>query len=170
VFANDTVVWASWRFSTEENFPSLAHSNEVIGTYVTAGARIHLYGYLDSLQERALYCDTDSVLYVQPNDGPGLVETGDRLGAMTSELKPDQYIEEFVSGGPKNYAYVTVSLVAGCRKTVCKVRGITLNYTASQLVHFDLIKEMVLDAASQPQEPYTPTRKSRGSDRAACYI
>jgi hypothetical protein len=51
---------------------------------------------------------------------------------MTSELKPDQYIEEFVSRGPKNYAYMTVVPVAGCRKTVCKVRGITLNYTAAQ--------------------------------------
>jgi hypothetical protein len=80
------------------------------------------YGYLDRLKERALYCDTDSVFYIQPNEGPRLVETGDCLGAMTSELKPDQYIEEFVSGGPNNYAYVTVGPVAGCRKTVCKVR------------------------------------------------
>jgi hypothetical protein len=65
---------------------------------------------------------------------------------MTSELKPDQYIEEFVSGGPKNYAYMTVGPNAGCRKTLCKVRGITLNYTAAQLENFDLIKRMVLDA------------------------
>jgi hypothetical protein len=74
LFANDTVVWASWRFAAEENDPSLAHTNEVIGAYITAGARIHLY--LDRLQERALYCDTDSVLYVQPIVGPRLVETG----------------------------------------------------------------------------------------------
>jgi hypothetical protein len=47
---------------------------------------------------------------------------------MTSELKPVQYIEKFVSGYTKNYAYVTVGTVADCRKTVCKVRGITLNY------------------------------------------
>jgi hypothetical protein len=65
---------------------------------------------------------------------------------MTSELKPDQYIGEFVSGGPKNYAYVTVGPDAGCRKTVFKVRGITLNYAVSQLVNFDLIKKMVLYA------------------------
>jgi hypothetical protein len=68
VFANDTMVWASWRFIAEEKVPSLGHTNEVIGAYVTAGARIHLYGYLDRLQERALYCDTDSVLYVQPDE------------------------------------------------------------------------------------------------------
>ena len=55
MFANDDVVWASWQYITEENFPNLRHTNEVIRAYVTAGARIHLYAYLDSLQERALY-------------------------------------------------------------------------------------------------------------------
>jgi len=29
-------------------------------------------------------------------------------------------------------------------KTVCKVRGITLNYSASQLVNFEKIKDMIL--------------------------
>ena len=52
---------------------------------------------------------------------------------MTSELKPSEYIEEFVSGGPKNYAYKVVDSVTGERKHVCKVRGITLNYNASRL-------------------------------------
>jgi hypothetical protein len=100
----------------------------VIASYVTSSARLHLYGYLDKLKERALYCYTDSVVYIQSRDGPTLVETGDFLGAMTSELKPNEIISEFVSGGPKNYAYKTFNSVAGAEKTVCKVRGITLNY------------------------------------------
>jgi hypothetical protein len=32
----------------------------------------------------------------------------------------------------------------GESKTVCKVRGITLNYSASQLVSFEKIKEMIM--------------------------
>jgi hypothetical protein len=100
VFDSDDVVWASWRFVEEEDIPSLRHTNEVFGAYVTAGARLHLYKYLDKLQERAIYCDTDSVLFVQPSAETPLVETGDNLGDMTSELKPSEYIEEFVSGGP----------------------------------------------------------------------
>jgi hypothetical protein len=32
---------------------------------------------------------------------------------MTSELTPEQYIEEFVSGGSKNYAYVVVDPASG---------------------------------------------------------
>ena len=30
------------------------------------------------------------------------VTYGDKLGDMSDELHPDVYIEEFVSGGPKN--------------------------------------------------------------------
>ncbi len=79
VFANDDVVCASWRYIAEENVPNLRHTNEVIGAYVIAGARIHLCGYLDSLQERALYCHTDSVIYIQPTAEPPLFQTGDCL-------------------------------------------------------------------------------------------
>ena len=59
------------------------------------------YGYLDKLQERALYTDTDSVVFIQPRDGAALVEIGDCLSAMASELKPNEIISEFVSGRPK---------------------------------------------------------------------
>jgi len=77
--------------------------------YVTAAARLHLYSYLDRLGERALYCDEDSVLFVEPRDEPALVETGDNLGAMTPELRPFEFIEEYVSGGPNYYAYKIVN-------------------------------------------------------------
>ena len=51
LFASDDVVWISWQYSADERVPSLRHTNEVIGAYVTAGAMIHLYGFLDKLQE-----------------------------------------------------------------------------------------------------------------------
>jgi len=60
LFASDDVVWISWQYSADERVPSLHHTNEVIGAYVTAGARIHLYAFLDKLQEKAIYTDTDS--------------------------------------------------------------------------------------------------------------
>ena len=63
---------------------------------------------------------------------------------MTSELKPGQYIEEFLRGGHKIYAYKIVDPVSNGRKTVCEVSGITLKYSASQLVKFDVIKNMFL--------------------------
>ena len=44
----------------------------------------------------------------------------------------------------KNYSYKTVNTVTGEQNTVCKVRGITLNYSASQLVNFE-IRDMILN-------------------------
>jgi len=38
--------------------------------------------------------------------------------------------------------------VTGQTDTICKVRGITPNYSAKQLVNFDVIKDMILDAES----------------------
>jgi len=59
IFASDYVVWLSWKRGAEEDVPNLRNTNEVIGPYVTAGSRIHLYRYLDKLREKAIYCDTD---------------------------------------------------------------------------------------------------------------
>jgi hypothetical protein len=62
---------------------------------------------------------------------------------MTSDLRPSESISEFVSGGPKNYEYKIVT-EGKEEKTVCKVRGITLNYSASKLVNFESIRYMIL--------------------------
>jgi hypothetical protein len=62
LFATDEVVWVTWKCAEEEeNMPVLRHTNEVIGAYVTTGARLKLYSYLDALKERAIYGDTDFV-------------------------------------------------------------------------------------------------------------
>ena len=73
--------------------------------------------------------------------------SGDKLGSMTNELQPGEFIEEFASGGPKNYAYRVVGgndNTKKHKKPVCKVRWITLNYSTSQLVKFDFIRDMIL--------------------------
>ena len=106
-------VWITWKHAAEEHVPNLRHTNEVIEAYVTAGARIHMYRYLDQLGENAIYCDTGSVIYIQPRDERGLIETWDKLRDMTSELGTTQYVSEFVSGGPKNYPHRTIDTVSG---------------------------------------------------------
>jgi hypothetical protein len=145
IFASADVVWLFWKFTAEEITPILRHNNEVIAAYVTTGARIHLYRYLELLEERALYCDTVSVFDIQDESEPSLIACGDNLGDMTDELNPGEYIDEFVSGGSKNYAYKIHNRDDTKEpKTVCKVRGITLNYHASRLVNFDVIRRMIL--------------------------
>jgi hypothetical protein len=64
---------------------------------------------------------------------------------MVSELVPSEYIQEFVSAGPKNYAYKIINKTTGKNKTVCKVRGFILNYNTKNLVNFDVIRNMILN-------------------------
>jgi hypothetical protein len=164
--ARDDDVCASLRYIAVEKVPNLRHTTEVIGAYVTEGTRIHHYKYLDKLKQMALYCDSESVIFIQPDDQPALIETGDCLGAMT----PGLHIEEFVSGGPKNYAYRTVNPTTGVRETVCKVRGITLNYSASKLVNFDAMRDMICEGTNLTElSTYRAQNQSKESGRANRY-
>lgn len=124
--------------------------NVAIAAYTTAHGRIVLYKYLDLLQDMVLYFDTDSIIYIERKGGP-VVETGDLLGEMTDELKGG-YIQTFVSGGAKNYAYKVKK--EGCDKVemVCKVKGIRLDYMNSKVINFDTIKELLLSTIETEQE------------------
>jgi len=81
--------------------PNLRHTNEFIGAYVTASARIHLYGFLDRLQENAVYGDTHSVIFIWLSTEPWQIATGDKLGDRQSELKTSEHIIDFVSEGQR---------------------------------------------------------------------
>jgi hypothetical protein len=69
----------------EKHFGILGRTNVVIAAYTTAQARLKLYGYLERLNTRTLYCDTDSVIY-SCRRGEWEPECGDYLGDMTDEL------------------------------------------------------------------------------------
>ena len=64
----------------------LPNTNVVLTAYTTAQARLKLYTVLESLQERALYFDTDSVVYVHDETwwNP---ELSDYLGELKDETK-----------------------------------------------------------------------------------
>ena len=69
---------------------------------------------------------------------------GDYLGDLTDEVR-DNRIIEFVTGGPKNYAYKIARPDKDGNTTICKVRAITLNYKNSLTINFDTIKVMVVN-------------------------
>jgi len=64
------------------------------------------------------------------------------VGDLQSDLIPSEFIIEFASGSTKYYAHRLITNEG--EKTVCKVRGITLNYHALKLVNFEVIKAMIL--------------------------
>jgi hypothetical protein len=67
---------------------------------------------------------------------------------MTSELAPNSQITEFVSAGPKIYAFKTIDSVTGATNTTCKIRGLTLNFSASKVVNFEKMRDMILNKDS----------------------
>jgi hypothetical protein len=71
-------------------------------------------------------------------------ELGDYLGDLTDEV-PDKRIVEFVTGGPKNYVYKIARPDKDGNTTICKVRGITLNYKNYLTINCDTIKDMVIN-------------------------
>ena len=79
-FASDDVDCLSCTLSTEGHVPYLHKTNEFIVAYVNAGARIHLYSFLNRLQENAIYCDTDTVIFIQPWGNRGLSQQGTSWG------------------------------------------------------------------------------------------
>jgi len=62
---------------------------------VTGVGRLHLCANRDP------YFDTHRVLFVQPCNETALVDIGDNFEAMTSELKPCLFVENFFSGGQR---------------------------------------------------------------------
>lgn len=123
-------------------------------------ARLKLYSVLDKLNENVLYFDTDSVIFkAKRSDDLSYLPIGNYLGELTNEISPkDGYIIEFVSGGPKNYAYRTLS-----GKEECKVRGFTLNWANSKLINFEAIKSIICTSHERQIEIVNPCKISRDS-------
>jgi len=106
IFPNDDVVSVSWKHSEDNS--RRENVNVAFAAYVTTQARLKIYDYPSELGESVLYCDSDSVIFIQKLDESPKVRTGDYLGHLTDELEKfgcGSFIQEFVSGGPINYAF-----------------------------------------------------------------
>ena len=128
----------------DEDASKSKKTNIFIAAFTTAQARLKLYSYLDPLRDQVLYYDTDSVIY-SCKPGQTTIALGNYLGDMTSELNEDDYITEFVSGGAKNYGYLSKQ-----GKSCCNVRGFTLNSRGSQYLNYEVMKQNVLEEITDP--------------------
>ena len=131
--------------SIEENVNKGSKTDIFIAASTTCHARLTLYESLDLLQEQVLYYDTDSVIYLWEPRKPS-VPVDDYLGCMTDELEGD-VIQEFVSGGAKNYWYITHG-----GKVECKVRGFTLNVRGTAVLNYHTMKADILAELDDPQD------------------
>ena len=86
--------------------------------------------------------DTDSIIFVRKqNFDPLHYLLGENLGELTNEFGADIYIKEFISGGPKNYAYKCSN-----GSETWKVCGISQIFSIQQRMGLGVIKSMVTAA------------------------
>lgn len=138
---NNNMIMVS-RAQEEEFVDAIFNTNSIIAAYVTAQARLKLYSYIEQMDDRVLYFDTDSLVYLTRPGDVYNVPTGNYLGEMTDELAKDygcdSYITEFVSGGPKNYGYIV-----NTGDSIVKIRGFRLTSQVSNILNFKLMKKFV---------------------------
>ena len=116
-------------------------SNVYIATFITGWARVKLYeDALLPLQQKVVYMDTDSVIYVSPDGNPLIaMDTSGEMGFWTNEAKPGDHFVEFVSSGPKSYG-----LRSHQGRVTVKSKGFFLNHANTQIFNFESLKEQVI--------------------------
>lgn len=126
----------------KETVTPLPYGNVIVASCVTAHGRLRLYEMLDKLKTRVLYHDTDSIIYKTDSVNDEEIPTGSSLGQWEDECKDPEsdWLIEFVSIGPKSYAYRTHS-----GKIALKCKGITLTDSVKKQIHVRSMKEIVLD-------------------------
>jgi len=75
---------------------------------------------------------------------------GDLTGKL-EEYGSFPFVEEFVSGVQKNYAFSVFCPSTGKRATNCKVKGITLNYKNSKVQNLTILRGMILENTTPVQ-------------------
>lgn len=144
LFHSDTYRTVISKKRNDFNYDPLT-TNVALAAYVTAHARMRLYAALELLQDQVLYCDTDSVIFVQPQDRPCPLYEGTCLGEWTNELEPGDYIVEFMSTGPKSYAYRTAN-----GDEVMKIKGISLKQpSVRDVLTYDAFQQTLSDATHE---------------------
>lgn len=127
-----------------------SNTHYFLGASCTAQARLKLQSMLRYVgSDRALYCDTDSVVYVQRDDDgeDRRVKTGEALGQWSSELDEGVWGEEFMALAPK--CYLLQYNEAGRKKEresgIIKAKGVTLTRENLKVIHADNMRKIILN-------------------------
>lgn len=136
--------------------------NPYIAVFTASYARLKLLDALETLGDKIIYCDTDSVIYYAEGNGENInidkdgsiihgLQCGDMLGDFTDELN-GHWIKSFAGESPKSYAFKVAKKKSCsdnckyCNKTVCKVKGFTLNSGNEKVINFNSLSDLVVKA------------------------
>ena len=143
--------------STDSKNTSLNTTNLALAGFVTAQARLRLYKELDRLEERAIYCDTDSIIYHYDKNLYNIPE-GDMLGEWENETKSP--IVSVTALAPKSYGFQCLD---GTGDIKCK--GISLNFDNSQKYTFEAV-----DGLIRGEKPIKTTKLEFIKDKKSGHI
>ena len=111
------------------------NTNIYIACFTTSHARLMLYNKLDYLQQKMLYFDTDSVIYI--DNVMKNIKTSDMLGDLSDELNGEKIIH-FISTGPKSYSFKY-----GNNQQKSAIKGFTLNHENNNILNHDSLSKIV---------------------------
>ena len=126
--------------------PDNGRVNIFVAAFTTCHARLKLYSYLEQLQQRVLFFDTDSVIYTT-RPGQLRIPPGDNLRETTNELMTATSSRN----SPPRVPRITATRPPQ-GKVCCKVRGLTLNVRGSQQLNCDVMRQNLTDEITQPQD------------------
>ena len=143
VLNNDMIMMG---YKQSIDFKELSNkTNVIISAFCSAYTCIKLWKMMNRLGNHVMYHDTDSIIYTYKSQ-EWIPPTGEYLGDLTDELlcskigckgyKQGHWIVDFISCRAKNYTY---KLNTG--EVVCKACGFSLNYSTSQIVNLDSMKD-----------------------------
>jgi len=143
---HDDLDFMEVKYSHTSSLRAPSNTHYYMGGSCTAQARLKLTSMLRKVgEERALYCDTDSVVYVH-REGDEVIETGEALGHWSSEMDEGVWGKEFLALAPK--CYLLQYNDEGCAKEkesgILKAKGVTLTTENLKSIHADSMRKIIL--------------------------
>lgn len=135
-------IFTKWNLRGDDENDVMKRTNVALCAFITAGARLRLWSMLNMLGLRALYCDTDSIIYEYD---PRLYNIPESRMLGCWEPEPCGDLRAFASSGKKAYSYITTR-----NSESSKHKGVTLTARNSETVNFATIAGLANGTATEP--------------------
>ena len=138
--------------------------NIFVAAFITCWARLRLYEALELLDKRVLYFDTDSIIFTHL---PG--QTSPPLRRLPGRFQERTRVGRCHSGILLRWTKELLGTRRAPVKTVCKVRGFSLNVQGREQLNYEILRDNILAELERPlaaptrvAQLHTITRDAKG--------
>lgn len=168
---DDTGIYIASADYREQHIRTSPTTHAAFAAFVTAWGRLRLYDGMTEIANapsfddpaltleqqrdvpqkwaRILYCDTDSIMYVQQDNAPPFIEKKPGLGEFADDLKGKRGLR-FVSWGAKSYRLDcegSTPYEPDLKGTKLRAKGIVMTPANEQVLSFDFCSSLVTHAS-----------------------